>query len=1789
MTFQQYLSLIVSLLLIHPALQGGAPTGSADISSAASITVPLLPKRTAIGTIGAAPKYTPSTPIRLRARQTNAVSSQSRVLPGQVSTLLPDGRVLLTGGEGDSGPVSVAYIKDGKTEPTELSAQLLKPRAYHTATVLPNGKVLIAGGATEGNQVLAESELFDPSLQTFQAYASNLDGRAHYTATLLPDGRLLIVGGVDVNGNTLDTVEFWSYRTQSVQAFSSALLVPRQDHTAVLRSDGTVRIHGGTNSNGSTPASDEIIDPSAGTIQALPSQAQDPTAQGSPVIQSLPTDGTANVAIDSVLSLQFSSPVRVETLTAETVTLTANDQPVPIHVVAAQDGLLAFITAAAPLQGETQYTLSAQGIQDRTGSALPAFQASFTTAEDLNAANVPANSTAINATGPVRNAATGGRQAGDDPAVAPLQANPGLTALSGETRTVAGKYLPNVTFNLDCDGNRGTGKSDNLGRFLIVTQGSGHCEMEIDGTTAHLNGEDYGRYYPGIDLTAGQTNVLPYTVWLTPIDHAHEVTIPSPTTSEIVVTTPHLRGLELHLPPRTIIRDYNGEVVNRIGMTRIPIRRPPFPLPNNVPVPVYFTIQPGGAFVEVGGSRYTNGKGAQLIYPNTHRAPAGTLFNFWDYDPDGQGWYSYGTGHVSSNRRSIVPDPGTVIHRLTGAMVATPDTAPPNGPSPSNNGGGLLCWLGLCSGGGGGKGGGNGSGGNGTGGPDPFPHSGDPIDPATGLFVYRVTDYTLPDVIPFNLTRTYRQGDPILRAFGAGTSQDLDMFLVGDFNTYQYFDLIMADGSRVHYTRTSPGTFWGDAAFISNTGTTGFFGSTIIWATDGWYGWELTLKNGAVLYFPEAAGQTNPLKSALEGVKDRYGNTLTLTRDGGSGVLTNVTTQNGRFISFTYNANGQVVQAQDNLGRTTAYSYDDGGRLVQVTDPAGGITQYTYDANDQMLSITDSRGNVVLANQYNTDGHVIQQTQADNTQFNFSYTVDVNGNITGTQVTDPRGTQRNLSFSQSGYFTGGQLLTEVRAVGKPEQQTYTYAWDPATGLLTSIVDPLNRTTSYTYDTNGNKTGTTFLSGTSNAVSVSTTYSSTFNEVASVTDPLNRTVQFGYDASGNLTTITKPLNLVTTNTFNSQGQLVSSTPAGAGPITIGYTSGLPSTLSNALNNQVTVTEDVLGRVTQTADPLGNTSSYQYDADGRVLIATDALHNQTQYSYDSNGNLLSVTDAGGGTTHFTYDNRNRIQTRQDPLLANSQFTYDPNGNLSTLTDRKGQTTQFTYDGLNRLTQITYADQSTINYTYDSGNRITQAVDSLTGTTTYSYDPLNHLLSLSNSLGTVSYTYNAAGQRTSMTVSGQQTVNYTYDAAGRLSQLSQGTATVTIAYDSAGRRSSLTLPNGVVVSYSYDAASRLGEIDYANASGLLGSLTYQYDAAGRRTAVGGTLAQTALPAALSNASYNAANQLVQWNSATLTYDANGNLTNDGTLAYAWDARNQLASITGSSLSASFGYDFSGRRIGKQINGTHYNFLFDGMNVVQEQSVGYVTANLLTGFGTDETFSRTDSTGTYSFLADGINSTLALTDASGNIGPQYTYDPFGNTSQSGSSTNTFQFTGRENDGTGLYYLRARYYSPGLQRFISQDPIGFAGGINLYVYSANNPVSLIDSTGTDPAQHQSGPFGGEPNPYVAVGADALGIAGAATGHLGLGIAGALASLGNELSVPNAAMNGISFVPVVGEAVGAVTAVQDVGSLVGQFITNNILAPIFNAAPPQQIDNGNGVLIPNAGATEECQFTGGCP
>jgi hypothetical protein len=150
-----------------------------------------------------------------------------------------------------------------------------------------------------------------------------------------------------------------------------------------------------------------------------------------------------------------------------------------------------------------------------------------------------------------------------------------------------------------------------------------------------------------------------------------------------------------------------------------------------------------------------------------------------------------------------------------------------------------------------------------------------------------------------------------------------------------------------------------------------------------------------------------------------------------------------------------------------------------------------------------------------------------------------------------------------------------------------------------------------------------------------------------------------------------------------------------------------------------------------------------------------------------------------------------------------------------------------------------------------------------------------------------------------------------------------------------------------------------------------------------------RTGLPQALTSATYDAGNPLLTWGSLVFSYDANGNLASDGPTSYSWNARDQLTALIGGT-GASFQYDGTGRRRGKTINAVTTNFLYDGLNFVQELSGGgAVTANLLTGLDVDETFIRTNASASNTLLVDALGSTLELADAFGTLQTHYTFEP--------------------------------------------------------------------------------------------------------------------------------------------------------------------------------------------------------
>ncbi|MCP1456107.1 RHS repeat-associated core domain-containing protein [Pseudomonas kilonensis] len=1607
----------------------------------------------------------------------SAIGSAADSVPArhadEAATLLPDGRWLLSGGSENGVTLATLTVVDPVTNSdTHFAGSLNLPRKGHTATLLPDGTVLIVGGVGMDNSTLSQAERINIEKQQAQLITgAGFTPRSQHTATLLLDGRVLLVGGMSTQQKAMSGAELWDPRTGTVNTLPVGLSTARYGHTAQTLPTDSILIQGGKDQNGKPVSGSEIYDPSGQKLSSLEDQGASllptsPTLQGPPQVQaSLPAANANAAGLSSWISLRFSKPMAVTSLNSNTVTVIGPTGQITGRVTPVENGQAVFFVPTQELLPDTHYSVFISGATDASGTQLPLTGYNFTT-QALTANTV---STGTNSSGalddqtkplvtppgpdmantgpedwiPGPEHLTGDWRAKRPPSslqdLPPLQAPSGVTALAGQVLLMNGKAAVGVKLKMG----EQIAITDATGRFLLSGINTGNQTLRIDGSGANKPGRQYGFFDDLVIIFQdGKTQSLQYTIWLPRTDTQHAVNLPSPTTSEVTVTTPHIPGLELHIPKGTVIRDIDGKVVTSVSITPIPVDRTPFPLPTHG-IPVYFTVQPGSANLQAIDPN--SFQAARIIYPNYNSRPIGSAMDFWTYDPVYKGWYVYGEGVVSTNGKQVIPKDGVGIYEFTGAMVSVPSLAPAKNPT---------------------AGGGNQSPGGAS------SDKGEPVDTSTGLFTYSHTDLTIADTLPLTLTRTYLSEDTRSRAFGVGTNHVYDIFMVGDTSPWTYQDLILSNGERIHFNRISSGTSYGDAVYQHNGSPLDRFqGATISWVNGTWP-WLLKLKDGSKMWFPDAENNTRLQNAAMTQVMDRFGNTITLTRDSRNN-LQRATSPNGHWISFTYDSSDRITQANDNMGRTVSYTYDSNGNLWTVTDANGGVETYTYDSSHQMLTITRPNGNVLLSNSYDANGRVSQQTLGSGSPvagtYQFAYTLS-GSQVTQTDVTDPRGNIERLAFNGAGYVT-----TNTYGLGLPEQQSYSLQRDATTNQVTSVSDALGRVTSYVHDGMGNLTSVTRLEGTSQAVTDSYTYDPTFNQLTSHTDGLSHTTHYSYDSLGRLTQITDPLGNVVKLTSDSQGRVTQITdPIGANT-TLSYSLGDLASVSDPLGRTTSYFTDSVGRIMAITDAVGRRTMMDYDPLDRKTKVTDPLGSVTNFAYDTNSNLLSVTDAKNGVHAYTYDARDRRITYTDPLNATQSYGLDGLGNVTQWTARNGVIATYTYDALNRHTQSAFgqtligggpsltAPDATVGYTFDGGNRLTQIVDTQGGTITRSYDDLDHLLSETTSLGTVSYTYDAADRRTSMTVTGQAAVNYTYDVGSRLTSLSNGSQSAAFTYDADNRRATLTLPNGVTVSYVNDNAGQLINLNYAKGGTSLGNLSYGYDNAGQRVQLGGSLARTTLPGAVSTTSYNAANQLTAWSSASLLYDANGNMTSDGSNSYTWDSRQRLSTLTGT-MSGSFSYDAANRRSQKTIAGQTTGYVFDGPNLVQEltgTAPPTVQANLLTG-GLDEIFSRTEASGsTYNYLADALGSTQALTDSSGASTTQYTYDPYGQTSSSGSvSVNSQQYTGRENDGTGLYYYRTRYYSPSFGRFISGDPIDLAGGINTYAYVGGNPMSWVDPNG---------------------------------------------------------------------------------------------------------------------------------
>jgi RHS repeat-associated protein len=540
-------------------------------------------------------------------------------------------------------------------------------------------------------------------------------------------------------------------------------------------------------------------------------------------------------------------------------------------------------------------------------------------------------------------------------------------------------------------------------------------------------------------------------------------------------------------------------------------------------------------------------------------------------------------------------------------------------------------------------------------------------------------------------------------------------------------------------------------------------------------------------------------------------------------------------------------------------------------------------------------------------------------------------------------------------------------------------------------------------------------------------------------------------------------------------------------------------------------------------LGCSEYRQYDELNRPTRVVDALNGETRFSYDLLGNRLTVTDAQNQTWRFGYDDLGRLTAQTDHSGKAIGYQPDEAGNVYQKVNRLGEVTRYSFDRGNRLTRVDYLlDASAETFGYDAAGNLSTTANAAVGYA-LAYDRLNRLTSKLDSRGrSLAFTYDKAGNLLTKTTYQGSTTAYLYNAANQLVQLSNPDyLQVDYQYDPAGRLLSRVMSSGARTLYQYQANGALSRLaHYDGADGLIADTTYTRDRLGHITQAtdvsGSTLyAYDALyrlktadfPGTASDEAFDydpvgnrklyskgslvpnantryytylaGSNRLAEIRIGAATgavessfgYNAEGQLTSQagvGARTLTWDAKGRVATLTSAGRTESYLHDPLDQRIGRAggslgslgyfLEGEHLESIYSGVNLQAKYLRGASIDELVAGY----LYDTDGKLKPYLFHHDHLTSTAAVSGHNGGTLQSIQYGAFGAVrANSGSSPNRLKYTGREDDGTGLYYYRARYYDPGIGRFISEDPLGFeAGEVNFYAYVGNDPVNANDPSG---------------------------------------------------------------------------------------------------------------------------------
>lgn len=974
---------------------------------------------------------------------------------------------------------------------------------------------------------------------------------------------------------------------------------------------------------------------------------------------------------------------------------------------------------------------------------------------------------------------------------------------------------------------------------------------------------------------------------------------------------------------------------------------------------------------------------------------------------------------------------------------------------------------------------------------------GDPVNPMTGEVVLDQSDFTLPGRIPIVWSRRYGSRCDYTGLLGRGWQTPADARLEIDSDgLVTFYDGNPKAAVFESLPDQQPVMEVADGAMLS--------------ATQDHY--QVRQKSGLIYHFAKTitGNQTHVVR-----ISDPGGNAISFDRR--DGRLIGITDSSGQHLDIICDQ-GRIVTIKHLDKTLITYRYDQQGRLIAAADPLGHPKRFYYE-NDRLARHTD-KNDLSFYYEYDDSGRCVH-TWGDNGLYD--YRLDHRPYERRVAVTDSLGQTTIYAFNQDGLPvkeqdpTGAVIAYEYDDLGRvisvtdPLERVTEYEYDPAGNLL-DIIRPDHHNMTLVYDDNHRPVQMLDANG--------KIWEQRFDEHGRLVEKISpledvRTL-YTYNSQGDLESVTDPQGIETAFEYDRQGLVKSVTIAGRTSRYKRDPLGNITAVIDPAGRTTRYVYDDKSRLVQTELSSGRNQQFEWDPEDNLLLHTDPSGRQTRFEYGGVNEIVKRINPDGTTVTYQYDTEENLIGLTNEKGQPYRFSYDPAGRISAQTDYYGHTTRYTYDPAGQLIQSTDPLRRTIAYDYDPAGRLISktfenqeqeqfswdAVGNLTGFQSPDaaveriFDAANHLITEKTGEFTVEYQYDRKGRRTRRTTSHGNTVSYTYDDLDAVTAIRiNDQPPVTIQRDQLGRitseqfsehlqRTTSYTEDGLPAGQTIDSAT--GRIhrryEYDPAGNLLarhdnhkGPWRFTYDPMGRITEALSPEHQ------VQKFTYDPAGDLFEhlpgtdhglrttrYHQTEYQYDAAGNLVQrrqgDQLARFTWDENNRLKTVRKTDdTRITMGYDALGRRHTKAVNGQRTFFTWDSDALLSEQFEDGPVREYVYYPGTFEPLALIDGDGSVHYYHNDVNGLpQELTRYNGEIVWSATYDALGRVEKIlvDEVAQPLRMQGQYFDiETGLCYNRNRYFDPQTCSFISQDPIGLAGGENVYAY-APNVWSWVDPLG---------------------------------------------------------------------------------------------------------------------------------